>query len=95
MAELDTSQSARPAPGRHVITLVKGAERWRFHLETGRERDMIDALAACADDPAHPLDWFDAAIVSHQITRRTDSGPDAPSAGTPAQDPSGGAADAA
>jgi len=70
------SQSVRSGvagPARHIITLIKGAHQWRFHLEPGNERDMLDAVAGCADDPSHPLDWFDAAIVSHQITRQIDA----------------------
>ncbi|MCZ6834627.1 MAG: hypothetical protein O7G85_02535 [Planctomycetota bacterium] len=71
------SQGAIPSSpivrSRHIITLVKGEQRWRFHLERGHEREMIDHVAQLAEDPAHPLDWFDAAVVSHQITKQLES----------------------
>lgn len=71
------NEDAIPAPPdestRHVITLVKGEQRWRFHLDRGHEREMIAQVALLAEDPAHPLDWFDAAIVSHQITQHLET----------------------
>lgn len=71
MAELSSSQpdASLPIRERHCITLVKGDQRWRFQLEPGHERSMIDTVSGMASDPNHPLDWFDAAIVSHQIAK--------------------------
>lgn len=83
MAELRSHQpnASQPIRERHCITLVKGDQRWRFHLEPGHERAMIDTVSDMASDPNHPLDWFDAAIVSHQIARHLDQpGPTAPRA---------------
>lgn len=80
MAELSSHHplhAGQPTDPRHVITLVKGEQRWRFHLERGREGEMIDLLSELALDPDHPLDWFDAAVVSHQITRHFETGPPA------------------
>lgn len=76
MAELRSSPTTDPAAKRNefTITLVKGEDRWRFHWESGLERQLINALAEMASDPNHPLDRFDAAVVSHQINQQTTSG---------------------
>lgn len=81
MAKLRSSQpdASLPIRERHCITLVKDDQRWRFHLEPGHERVMIETVSDMASDPHHPLDWFDAAIVSHQIAKHLDHpGPSSP-----------------
>ncbi len=82
MSELSSSQSdtGGPLSGHQCVTLVKDEQRWRFHLELGREHEMIDAVADMASDLTHPLDWFDAAIISHQITKQLET-PDSMSSG--------------
>ena len=72
MADLRPSPTTNPATKQKefTITLVKGDDRWRFHWESGFERQLIDALAEMASDPSHPLDRFDAAVVSHQINHQ-------------------------
>ena len=83
MSKLSSSQpnTGAPLPGHQYVTLLKDEQRWRFRLESGREHEMIDAVADMASDPAHALDWFDAAIVSHQITKQLET-PDSTSSGT-------------
>ena len=72
MADLRPSPTTNPASKRKefTITLMKGDNRWRFHWESGLERQLINALAEMASDPHHPLDRFDAAIVIHQINHQ-------------------------
>jgi hypothetical protein len=68
MAEhVHNAKTARP-PARRTIALVKGEQRWRFHFAPGDEAVLIEALGQLAEDPDHPLDWFDVAVISHQVT---------------------------
>jgi len=52
------------------LSLVKGDHRYVFRYRTGREADVIEALASMAADPGSPFDWFDAAVLSYQMGRR-------------------------
>lgn len=72
MADLRPSPTTNPATKRNefTITLMKGDELWRFHWESGLERQLIKALAEMASDPNHPLDLFDVTIVIHQINHQ-------------------------
>lgn len=59
-----------PAP----VTLVKGAHRWTFACGHGDERELLDRVSQLARDESAPFDWFDAALVSHQLGRRLRAG---------------------
>ena len=52
------------------LSLVKGHHRYVIRYASGRETDVIDALASLASDPASDFDWFDAAVLSYQMGRR-------------------------
>ncbi len=94
MAErVQNAKTARPA-ARRTIALVKGEQRWRFHFAPGDEGMLIEELGALAENPDHPLDWFDVAVVSHQITHPVVGEPSSASGDHPGTDP-GPAADAA
>lgn len=70
MAEHTSSRknkTAKPRLERYTISLEKDGQTWRFQWDAGNEGVLIDALADMAGDPNHPLDWFDATVVSHQI----------------------------
>ena len=85
MAERTQSSDAAPPPAQRTIALIKGDHRWRFHFAPGDERALMDALGELAEDPDHPLDWFDVAVVSHQITHPvTADTPSAPGSATDA-----------
>lgn len=49
------------------LTLVKADQRWVFRYCPGEEAELMSMLADAARDPASPLDWFDAAVLSHQM----------------------------
>lgn len=76
MAQLSSghTQHHEPTEDLKLITLIKGADRWRFRWVPGQEHHLIDALADMAGDATYPLDWFDAAVVSHQITNQLEIG---------------------
>jgi hypothetical protein len=60
-----------PAPAaREPVTLTKGAHRWTFRCDAGDEPALLRRLSELAADPDAPFDWFDAALVSHQLSKR-------------------------
>jgi hypothetical protein len=56
--------------GRDRVTLCKGAHRWTFSCEDGEEKTLLMRLAELAQREDVPFDWFDAALVSHQLRNR-------------------------
>lgn len=53
------------------LTLVKGAHRYVFRYEPGRETELLAALMCLASDPQSAFDWFDAALLSFQIGQQS------------------------
>ena len=49
------------------IALVNKVELYVFRYHLGEESTMIDCLMKKAADPHCPLDWFDAAVISHKM----------------------------
>lgn len=62
--------SSQPAP----VTLVKGRHRWTFACDAGSEALLLRHLSELARCEEVPFDYFDAALVSHQISRRLKPG---------------------
>lgn len=56
------------------VTLVKGSHQWTFSCDPGDESVLLSHLSELATDPSVPFDWFDAALVSHQLSRRLTRG---------------------
>lgn len=56
------------APGQ--VALQKGDQRYVFHCAPGEEGKLLASLAKLANDPSNDLDWFDAAVLSHQLGRQ-------------------------
>lgn len=52
------------------LTLMKKGHYYVFRYQPGEEAQMIDTLMGKAHDPNCPLDWFDAAVLSHQMGHR-------------------------
>jgi hypothetical protein len=63
-----------PADEQRRLTLAKGEHRWEFSCAPGEERELLRSLTDLAIRPEVPFDWFDAALVGHQIARRLQSG---------------------
>lgn len=56
--------------GWRQLSLVKGAHRYVFRYQPGREADVINSFADLAGDTESEFDWFDAAVLSYQMGRR-------------------------
>ena len=63
-----------PAGGMRKVTLAKGGHRWTFTCAEGEERELLRGVTDLALRADAPFDWFDAALVGHQIARRLQSG---------------------
>jgi len=51
------------------LVLNKGAEKFIFRYEDGREDELLDALIDQAKDKRTNFDWFDAAVLSFKLTQ--------------------------
>jgi hypothetical protein len=56
--------------GMRQVVLVKDGQRFVFRYEQGEESKVLASLMQMAKDPDNQLDWFDAAVLSHQMGRR-------------------------
>lgn len=59
----DPSPTSKPAE----LVLVKKHQRWVFRYRPGEEASVLRWLADTARDPSCDFDWFDAAVLSHQM----------------------------
>ena len=55
------------------LVLTKKDQRWVFRYMPGEEPAILHWLAATARDPKSPFDWFDAAVLCHQMSHRMES----------------------
>lgn len=51
------------------LSLVKGEERFVFRYEPGNEEDVLDAFVVMANERGSNFDWFDAAVLSFQLSK--------------------------
>ena len=51
------------------LVLNKGAEKFIFRYENGREDELLDVLIDQAKDKRTDFDWFDAAVLSFKLTQ--------------------------
>ncbi|MDP6601608.1 MAG: hypothetical protein QGH76_04860 [Phycisphaerales bacterium] len=72
MTEDQSASRFRPAAC-HRVVLVKGDHSWRFVWEPGDEASAVEAIAEIARSPQVDFDWFDAAMVCHEMSRITAS----------------------
>jgi hypothetical protein len=52
-----------------TLSLMKGEHYYCFRYEIGQETKVLDALIDMVHKSANQFDWFDAAILSHQLGR--------------------------
>lgn len=52
-----------------TLSLMKGKEYYCFRYEVGQEVKVLDALIDMVHKSNNQFDWFDAAILSHQLGR--------------------------
>ena len=50
-----------------TLSLVKGREHFCFRYEVGQEAKVLDALVDMVHRRELGFDWFDAAVLSHQL----------------------------
>ena len=50
-----------------TLSLVKGKEHFCFRYEVGQESKVLDALVDMVNRRELAFDWFDAAVISHQL----------------------------
>jgi hypothetical protein len=50
-----------------TLSLVKGREHFCFRYRSGDECKVLDALVELVNGRKHAFDWFDAAVLSHQL----------------------------
>ena len=50
-----------------TISLLKGDQPFCFRYEVGQEAKVLDALIDLVNRRDLPFDWFDAAVLSHQL----------------------------
>ena len=50
-----------------TLSLVKGEHRFCFRYELGDEPKVLDSLVEMVNRRELPFDWFDAAVLSHQL----------------------------
>ena len=48
-------------------SLVKGEQHFCFRYEVGQESKVLEALIEMVNRRELPFDWFDAAVLSHQL----------------------------
>lgn len=59
-----------------VLRLSKGRHTWFFRYQEGEEGTLRSVLAELAGRAETPFDWFDAALVTHQLASRLKPGLD-------------------
>jgi hypothetical protein len=50
-----------------TLSLVKGKEHFCFRYEVGQESRVLEALVDMVNRRELAFDWFDAAVISHQL----------------------------
>jgi hypothetical protein len=53
--------------GMKTLSLVKGRQHFCFRYEVGQESKVLDALVELVHRRESSFDWFDAAVLSHQL----------------------------
>jgi hypothetical protein len=62
-----SSSGAAPRAAIKTLSLVKGQHQFCFRYEVGEEAKVLDALVDMVNRRELPFDWFDAAVLSHQL----------------------------
>ncbi len=50
-----------------TLSLIKGSEQFCFRYQVGEESQVLDALIEMVNRREMRFDWFDAAVLSHQL----------------------------
>jgi len=49
------------------LKLTKDEHEFRLAYETGQESVVLQSLVEMVENPELPFDWFDAAVLGHQL----------------------------
>jgi hypothetical protein len=61
------AEYVEPTPATKTLSLVKGNEHFCFRYQVGDEAKVLDALIDLVNRRDVAFDWFDAAVLSHQL----------------------------
>lgn len=53
--------------GMKTLNLVKGKQQYCFRYEIGQEAKVLESLVEMVNRRELAFDWFDAAVLSHQL----------------------------
>ena len=67
MAQPSPDHQNAPEPQVQQLVLQKRDQKWVFRYLPGNETDALHSIASTASDPTKDFDWFDAAVLSHQM----------------------------
>ncbi|MGF1634677.1 MAG: hypothetical protein ACFCVE_12560 [Phycisphaerae bacterium] len=56
-------------PEMKVLSLIKESHQYCLRYEVGQERMVLQSLANMVGRRESDFDWFDAAVMSHQLGR--------------------------
>lgn len=59
---------------RNVLALFKGQARFIFVYDDDSRETLIDLIRDKAADPAIPINWFDAAMLTERVRNHQESG---------------------
>jgi hypothetical protein len=57
----------KTATGIKTLNLVKGQQQYCFRYEIGTESQVLQSLIEMVNRRDLSFDWFDAAVLSHQL----------------------------
>ena len=60
---------AAPEDRTRQLVFTKHGQSYIFRYAPGQESRVLESLAAMARDKDSGVDWFDAAVLSHQLGR--------------------------
>ena len=55
--------------GRRVLTIQKESDHFVFRYQQGSEEQLLDTFVELANDEERNFDWFDAAVLSFQLSK--------------------------
>jgi hypothetical protein len=61
-------QQVQPGQGQiRTLSMVKGNQQFCFRYQVGEEAKVLESLIEMVNRRELPFDWFDAAVLSHQL----------------------------
>ena len=64
---MQQEQAAQANQQLKTLSLVKGNQQFCFRYEVGEEAKVLESLIEMVNRRELPFDWFDAAVLSHQL----------------------------